>query len=51
MGLPKPLQAQARKATLPITVEADGIGRYPQDTEAALSILSANRACLGHAGP
>jgi hypothetical protein len=35
-GLPTALQAQARKATLPITVEADGIGRYPHDTEAAL---------------
>ncbi|HEY8675900.1 MAG TPA: sensor histidine kinase, partial [Candidatus Dormibacteraeota bacterium] len=35
-GLPIALRAQARKATLPVTVEADGIGRYPQDTEAAL---------------
>jgi signal transduction histidine kinase len=35
-GLATALQAQARKATLPVTVEADGIGRYPQDTEAAL---------------
>jgi signal transduction histidine kinase len=35
-GLPSALQAQARKATLPVTVEADDIGRYPQDTEAAL---------------
>jgi signal transduction histidine kinase len=35
-GLPTALQAQAGKATLPITVEADGIGRYPQDPEAAL---------------
>jgi nitrate/nitrite-specific signal transduction histidine kinase len=35
-GLPTALQAQARKATLPVTVEADGIGRYSQDTEAAL---------------
>jgi signal transduction histidine kinase len=35
-GLPTALQAQARKATLPITIAADGIGRYPQDTEAAL---------------
>jgi signal transduction histidine kinase len=33
---PTALRAQARKATLPITIEADGIGRYPQDTEAAL---------------
>jgi len=35
-GLPTALQAQARKATLPVTIDADGIGRYPQDTEAAL---------------
>jgi signal transduction histidine kinase len=35
-GLRTALQAQARKATVPITVEADSIGRYPQDTEAAL---------------
>ncbi|MEO8899257.1 MAG: sensor histidine kinase [Candidatus Dormibacter sp.] len=35
-GLPTALQAQARKATLPVTVEADGVGRYSQDTEAAL---------------
>lgn len=33
------LQAQARKASLPITIEADGTGRYPQDTEAALSFF------------
>jgi signal transduction histidine kinase len=35
-GLPTALAAQARKAALPVTIEADGIGRYPQDTEAAL---------------
>lgn len=35
-GLPTALQAQARKATLPVTIDADGIGRYPQDIEAAL---------------
>ena len=35
-GLAAALQAQARKATLPVTIEADGIGRYSQDTEAAL---------------
>jgi signal transduction histidine kinase len=35
-GLPTALQAQARRAMLPITIEADGIGRFPQDTEAAL---------------
>jgi signal transduction histidine kinase len=35
-GLGDALQAQARKATLPVTVEAAGIGRYPQETEAAV---------------
>ena len=35
-GLPAALRAQARKATLPVTIDADGIGRYSQDTEAAL---------------
>jgi signal transduction histidine kinase len=35
-GLPTALAAQARKATLPVTIEADGVGRYSQDTEAAL---------------
>ena len=36
MGLLVALQSQAQKATVPITIEADGIGRYPQDTESAL---------------
>ncbi len=35
-GLAAALEAQVRKSPLPITVEADGIGRYPQDQEAAL---------------
>jgi signal transduction histidine kinase len=35
-GLATALTAQARKATLPVTIEADGVGRYSQDTEAAL---------------
>jgi signal transduction histidine kinase len=35
-GLPTALQAQARKATVAVTIEADGVGRYSQDTEAAL---------------
>jgi signal transduction histidine kinase len=34
--LPAALAAQARKATLPVTIDAEGIGRYSQDTEAAL---------------
>ena len=35
-GLAAALESQARKATLPVAVEADGIGRYPQDIEAAV---------------
>ncbi len=35
-GLVAALQAQARKATLPVSVEADGVGRYPQELEAAV---------------
>ncbi|HXY72389.1 MAG TPA: histidine kinase [Actinomycetota bacterium] len=35
-GLPAALQAQIRKATLPISLDADGIGRYPQEVEAAV---------------
>jgi signal transduction histidine kinase len=36
LGLPAALDAQARKAPLPVTVQADGISRYPQDVEAAV---------------
>jgi signal transduction histidine kinase len=35
-GLAAALQSQAAKATLPVHVHADGVGRYPQETEAAL---------------
>ena len=35
-GLLPALQAQARKASLPVEIDADGVGRYPQDTEAAV---------------
>jgi signal transduction histidine kinase len=35
-GLVPALQAQARKVALPVEIDADGIGRYPQDTEAAV---------------
>jgi signal transduction histidine kinase len=35
-GLAAALESQARKATLPVEVETDGIGRYPQETEAAV---------------
>jgi len=35
-GLTAALEAQARKAALPVTVVADGIGRFPQDVEATV---------------
>jgi signal transduction histidine kinase len=35
-GLAPALQAQASKAPLPVFIEADGIGRYPRDAEAAV---------------
>ena len=35
LGLSAALNAQASKSSLPVTVEADGIGRFAQDTEAA----------------
>ena len=35
-GLGAALRAQAGKAPLPVLVEADGIGRYPPDAEAAV---------------
>jgi signal transduction histidine kinase len=35
-GLRAALEAQARKTTLPVTVEADGAGRFPAEVEAAV---------------
>jgi signal transduction histidine kinase len=35
-GLAAALESQARKATLPVAVSADGIGRYSEDIEAAV---------------
>jgi signal transduction histidine kinase len=35
-GLAAALKSQARKATLPVRVESDGVGRYPQEVEAAV---------------
>ena len=42
-GLPDALEAQARKAPLPVTVDHDGVGRYPPEVEAAVyfSVLEA----------
>jgi len=35
-GLVTALESQARKATVAVTVEASGVGRYPQDVEATV---------------
>jgi signal transduction histidine kinase len=35
-GLGAALEAQARRSAVPVTVEASGIGRYPQELEAAV---------------
>ncbi|HEX6538491.1 MAG TPA: histidine kinase [Candidatus Dormibacteraeota bacterium] len=35
-GLAAALESQARKATLPVRVDAGGIGRYPQEVEATV---------------
>jgi signal transduction histidine kinase len=35
-GLAAALAAQARKASIPVTVDAEGVGRYPQEAEAAV---------------
>jgi signal transduction histidine kinase len=35
-GLPAALGAQARRAVVKTTVESDGVGRYPQEVEAAV---------------
>jgi signal transduction histidine kinase len=42
-GLGAALESQARKATIPVTVDSNGVGRYSQDVEAAVyfSVLEA----------
>jgi signal transduction histidine kinase len=62
-GLAAALEAQARKSTVPVTVEADGLGRYPQEAEAAVyfcvlealqnvgKYAGASRASIRLAGP
>ncbi len=51
-GLGAALEAQARKSPLPVTVEADGVGRLPQEVEAAIyfSCLEALQNVAKHAG-
>ncbi|MEP6477060.1 MAG: sensor histidine kinase, partial [Actinomycetota bacterium] len=39
-GLAAALQGQARKAALPVSVEASGVGRYPRDVESAVYFCS-----------
>jgi hypothetical protein len=39
LGLAAALNAQAGKSAVPVAVEADGIGRFPGDTEAAVFLL------------
>ena len=42
-GLPAALEAQARRSLVPIELHADGVGRYPEEVEAAVyfSVLEA----------
>ena len=51
-GLVTALQAQARKAPVPTSVTADGVGRYPQDVEAAVyfCVLEALQNVAKYAG-
>ena len=51
-GLVTALQAQARKAAVPASVAADGVGRYPQDVEAAVyfCVLEALQNVAKYAG-
>ena len=51
-GLAAALQAQAAKSPVPTSVQAGGIGRYPQDTEAAVyfCVLEALQNVAKYAG-
>lgn len=51
-GLADALAAQARRATVPVSVEADGLGRFPQEVEAAayFCVLEALQNVQKHAG-
>lgn len=35
-GLAAALEAQTRRSPMPVTLEADGVGRYPREVEAAM---------------
>ncbi|MFL5768215.1 MAG: sensor histidine kinase, partial [Actinomycetota bacterium] len=51
-GLPAALEAQARKSALPVEISPDGVGRYPQEIEAAVyfSVLEALQNVAKYAG-
>ena len=51
MGIAAALDAQARRAPIPVSVETDGIGRYPEEIEAAVYFcaLEALRSAAWHA--
>ena len=50
-GLGAALEAQARRSPLPVTVDSDGLGRYPEEVEAAVyfSCLEALQNAAKHA--
>jgi signal transduction histidine kinase len=52
-GLAAALQSQARKATVPVEVSANGAGRFPQEVEAAVyfCVLEALQNVQKYAGP
>jgi signal transduction histidine kinase len=51
-GLASAIAAQARRAPIAVTVDADGIGRYPRDVEATVyfCVTEALRNTVRHAG-
>jgi signal transduction histidine kinase len=51
-GLASAISAQARRAPIPVTVDADGIGRYPREIESTVyfCVLEALRNAIQHAG-
>lgn len=51
-GLGAAVSAQARRAPVPVTVDTDGIGRYPREVEATVyfCVLEALRNTIQHAG-
>ncbi|MEX2458768.1 MAG: histidine kinase, partial [Actinomycetota bacterium] len=51
-GLPAALEAQARKSPVPVDLHPDGVGRYPQEVEAAVyfCVLEALQNVAKYAG-